>query len=72
LVKHFSPLGGLVVVPFGGSGSECVAAQTLGRRFVAFEINADYCKIAMDRLVEAGWDRTRNSTGGTVENLQLV
>lgn len=72
LVKHFCPRGGLVLVPFGGSGSECVAAQTLGRRFVAFEINADYCKIATDRLVEAGWDRMHGSAGSAVENLQLV
>jgi DNA modification methylase len=50
LVEHFSNAGELVVVPFGGSGSECVAAAQLGRRFLAAEINADYVEIARQRL----------------------
>jgi DNA modification methylase len=50
LVEHFSNAGELVVVPFGGSGSECVAAMQLGRRFLAAEINAEYVEIARHRL----------------------
>lgn len=50
LVKHFSPANGVVVVPFGGSGSECVAAKELGRTYHAFEINVDYCRVARERL----------------------
>lgn len=50
LVKHFSNLGDLVVVPFVGSGSECVAAVEQGRRFIGAEINPQYAKIARDRV----------------------
>ena len=42
----------LVVVPFAGSGSECVSAKNNGLRFIGFEINADYIAIANARLLE--------------------
>lgn len=50
LVEHFSNPGDLVVVPFVGSGSECVAALEAGRRFVGSEINSRYVEIAQSRL----------------------
>ena len=40
----------LVVVPFAGSGSECVSAKNNHADFIGFEINADYIKIANSRL----------------------
>jgi len=40
----------LVVVPFVGSGSECVAASQLEADFVGFEINPTYVKLAKARL----------------------
>ena len=42
--------GGVVLVPFVGSGSECVAAKELGLDFIGFEINPFYVKIAERRL----------------------
>jgi len=53
LIDHFSNEGDLVVVPFVGSGSECVAAIEAGRRFVGSEINPDYVKIAEERLAKS-------------------
>lgn len=53
LVEHFSNDGEMVVVPFVGSGSECVAAIECGRRFVGTEINAAYVDIARARISEA-------------------
>lgn len=50
IVNHFSNPGDLVLVPFVGSGTECVAAKMAGRRFVGFEINPDYIAIAQERL----------------------
>jgi len=55
LVEHFSPPAGRILIPFAGSGSECVAAHRLGRQFTAFEINADYVKLAERRLTGEGW-----------------
>ena len=42
----------LLVVPFVGSGSECVAAKKNNVRFIGFEINNDYIVIANKRLQE--------------------
>jgi len=53
LVKHFSNLGDTVLVPFVGSGSECVAAVLEGRHYHGFELNSDYIAIAEARLVDA-------------------
>ena len=40
----------LLVVPFAGSGSECVAAKNNNVNFIGFEINNDYVNIANERL----------------------
>jgi site-specific DNA-methyltransferase (adenine-specific) len=53
LVEHFSNEGDLVVVPFVGSGSECVAAIETGRHFVGAEINPVYVAIARDRIADS-------------------
>lgn len=53
IIKHFSNKGDKVLIPFCGSGSECVSAFQLGRDFIAFEINPDYIKVAQARLIEA-------------------
>jgi site-specific DNA-methyltransferase (adenine-specific)/adenine-specific DNA-methyltransferase len=50
LVRHFSNPGDLVLVPFVGSGSECVAAAREGRTYIGFELNPDYVAIAEQRI----------------------
>ena len=40
----------LLVVPFAGSGSECVAAKKENINFIGFEINTKYIDICNDRL----------------------
>jgi site-specific DNA-methyltransferase (adenine-specific) len=50
IVKHFSNEGDLVLIPFVGSGTECVAALMEGRKFLGFEINSDYITIANKRI----------------------
>ena len=56
IVKHFSNEGDLVLVPFAGSGSECVASYINGRNFIGFEINEKYIPIIEKRLKEATRD----------------
>jgi len=46
--------GGVILVPFVGTGSECVAAKELGQSYIGFEINPDYISIAEKVL-----DKTR-------------
>jgi len=53
LVRHFSNPGDTVVIPFVGSGSECVAATLEGREFIGFELNPDYVALARNRVREA-------------------
>lgn len=50
LVSQLSNPDGLVVVPFVGSGSECLAAARLGRRFLGSEMNPAYVALAQERL----------------------
>ena len=53
IVKHFSNPGDNILIPFVGSGSECVAAATHGRNYTGFELNPTYIEIANRRLMEA-------------------
>ena len=39
-----------MLVPFAGSGSECVAAKKLGLPFIGIEINPDYIQLIHERL----------------------
>ncbi len=50
LVRHFSNPGDLVLIPFVGSGSECVAAIESDRRFMGCEINPRYADLARARI----------------------
>ena len=52
IIKHFSNRDDLVLVPFAGSGSECVSAVRNNRDFIGFEKNKEYIKIANKRLRE--------------------
>ena len=51
-IQLYSFKGDVVLDPFAGSGTTCLAARQDGRRFVGYEINADYCQLAEDRLAE--------------------
>lgn len=46
------PKNGIVLDPFMGSGTTALVCQKLGRKFIGFEINPDYIKIANQRLKE--------------------
>jgi site-specific DNA-methyltransferase (adenine-specific) len=41
---------GYVLVPFAGSGSECIASKKLGLPFVGIEINEEYVNLIHERL----------------------
>ena len=47
---HATQEGDLILDPFMGSGTTAVAAIETGRRYVGFELNPEYHKIAKDRL----------------------
>jgi len=49
-IKLFSPEDGLVLDPFSGSGTTCVVASKLGRKFIGIELNEAYHKASLVRL----------------------
>lgn len=55
LIRLICPLeaGRVVLEPFAGSGTTCVAARQLGLNFYAFERVADYARTAERRIREA-------------------
>lgn len=50
LIELATQEGQIVLDPFCGSGSTLIAAQSLGRKYIGFEANEAYVKIAEDRL----------------------
>ena len=48
-VRLLTPAGGVVLDPFMGSGSTAVACVAEARRYIGFELNADYVREAHDR-----------------------
>ena len=59
-IKLFSYIGDTVLDPFVGSGSTLIAALQNDRRGVGVDIDADYCKIAKQRLRKAENTNQRN------------
>ena len=52
LVRSLSRPGQLVLEPFMGSGSACLAAKELGRDYIGYELEDRYYRIAEKRLHE--------------------
>ena len=52
LLSRINKQGGSVLIPFAGSGSECVTAQSLGLNFLGVEINPEYVDFAEKWLTQ--------------------
>lgn len=57
-----TPTGGIILDPFAGSGTTCMAAKKIGRDFIGIEREADYCAIARARIkvVKPNLERRKN------------
>jgi site-specific DNA-methyltransferase (adenine-specific) len=80
-IATWSNPGDLVLDPFSGSGTTAKAAKELGRRFLGFEINPEYCAIAERRIAQetlramlqwAKKDDPRFSLGGRFVNERFI
>lgn len=49
-IEALSPVGGVVLDPFAGSGTVCSAAKTAGRQWLGAEANAEHAANARSRL----------------------
>ena len=52
-----APVSSTVLDPFGGVMTTCLAAQRLGRRFMAVELSEEYVAAGLKRLRSRGQDR---------------
>ncbi|WP_462393283.1 DNA-methyltransferase [Mitsuokella multacida] len=50
MIRLSSKVGDLMLTPFAGAGSECVAAKECQRHYIGFEIDKEYISIAQERL----------------------
>lgn len=51
-IKLYSYRGDVVLDPFNGSGSTCIAAMKNDRHFVGYDISPEYCQIALQGLAQ--------------------
>ncbi len=49
-IQLYTYLGEVVLDPFAGSGTTCLAARQDGRQYVGYEIDQNYCELAENRL----------------------
>lgn len=49
-IQLYTFAGEVVIDPFAGSGSSCIAALQTGRGYVGYDISAEYCRLAEQRI----------------------
>lgn len=52
VIRLYSYVGDVVLDPFVGSGSTCVAAVEAGRHYVGYDVAAEYCRLAEARIAD--------------------
>ncbi len=52
VIRLYSYVGDVILDPFAGSGTTCLAARRLGRHYVGVEREESYCQLAEKRLAE--------------------
>lgn len=54
IISGWSPMGGTVLDPFGGTGTTALVADVLGRHGISGDMSADYCRLAAWRTTDPG------------------
>ena len=49
-IELYTFVGDVVLDPFNGSGTTCVAAKQTGRTYIGVDLSSEYCQIAEERL----------------------
>lgn len=52
IISGWCPPGGLVLDPFGGTGTTALVASVLGRHGISVDLSADYCQLAQWRVTD--------------------
>ena len=54
LIKLYSYPNDIILDPFNGVGTTCVAAKLLARRYIGIDMEESYCQYARDRILDSG------------------
>jgi DNA modification methylase len=54
IIRGWSPPGGVILDPFGGTGTTALVADALGRIGISVDRSADYCRLARWRAADPG------------------
>lgn len=72
-IKDCSPRDGIVLDPFGGSGTTLIAAEQTGRQARLIEIDPHYCDVIVRRWQKlTGQNAVLESTGQTFDELAAI
>ncbi|WP_195509877.1 Dam family site-specific DNA-(adenine-N6)-methyltransferase [Clostridium tyrobutyricum] len=62
MLKISAKKGDVLLSPFCGAGTDCVAAKTLGLNYIAFELEQEYIDISKKRLEAVKLDKILNDS----------
>ena len=51
-IELYTFAGDVVLDPFNGSGTTCVASKLTGRTYIGVDLSSEYCQIAEERLAQ--------------------
>ena len=69
-IKNFCPHGGVIIEPFGGTGTTTIAAEKLGCKSHVMELDPKYCDVIIKRWQDfTGKQATHEETGRTFAQL---
>ena len=54
IIAGWCPADGVVLDPFGGTGTTALVAKAMGRHGISVDLSGDYCRLAQWRTTDAG------------------
>ncbi len=71
-IKARCPEGGIVLDPFMGAGTTTIVARMLSRNYIGHELNAEYVRIAEERLKKPDYSFNLNNHENSKSNQSAV
>ena len=77
LITMGSREGDIVLDPFCGSGTTCMTAKMLKRRYIGIELDPEYHEIALKRIdsvkpINTEKEANKDISGPIIENLKFI